>query len=382
MSRSQLTGKGSIASKILARVAKAAVESLESRVLLSNVWFVAPNGSNQNAGTLTAPFQTIQAAANAAHPGDIVEIRAGVYHETVTVPNSGSAAAPITFEAYNNESVTIDGADAITGWTNAGGPVFTAPMRENLGDGNNQVFVDGQMMNEARWPNTGLDLSHPALATVAYAVNTINASTIHDAALNQPAGFWVGAAISIGAGDNWVMQSGAVTASGPGWATFNYQPNGTEAPLAGDRFYLTGAAGALDSAGEWFRSSSGKLSLWTPSGDNPANHVVEAKARKYGFDLSRAAFIDIQGIHLFACTINSSGISRGVHINQITAEYLSQIPATRETWMAAARRQRHRAQRELGDTLSNSVIALQRPATAVLSSRLPDSSPIQPSKIT
>jgi parallel beta-helix repeat protein len=355
MSCSQLTGKGSVVSGILARVAKAVVEALESRVLLSSVWFVAPSGSNLNSGTLAAPFQTIQAAANVAHAGDTVEIRAGVYHETVTVPNSGTAAAPITFEAYNNESVTIDGADAITGWTNAGGPVFTAPMRENLGQGNNQLFVDGQMMNEARWPNTGLDLSYPALATVAYAMNATDASTIHDAALNQPAGFWAGAAIGIGAGDDWVMQSGAVTASGPGWVTFNYNPNGTEVPVTGDHFYLTGAAGALDSAGEWFRASNGTVSLWTPSGDNPADHVVEAKARKYGFDLSRAAFINIQGIHLFACTINSSGNSRGVHINQITAEYLSQMFATTSGWLQPD--DTGIVLKGAGDILSNSIIA-------------------------
>src|SRR5580658_9916483 len=98
MSQSLLTGKGRVVStgfangrrRARARLAEAAaaavVDALESRVLLSSTWFVSPGGSNQNPGTLAAPFQTIQYAADQAHAGDTVDIEAGVYHETVTPP--------------------------------------------------------------------------------------------------------------------------------------------------------------------------------------------------------------------------------------------------------------------------------------------------------
>ena len=82
-------------------------------MLLSTSWFVATNGSNANPGTINAPFLTIQHAADVTGPGDTVEIRGGVYRETVTVRHSGTASKPITFEAYNNESVTIDGANVV-----------------------------------------------------------------------------------------------------------------------------------------------------------------------------------------------------------------------------------------------------------------------------
>ncbi|HWE02748.1 MAG TPA: right-handed parallel beta-helix repeat-containing protein [Tepidisphaeraceae bacterium] len=308
--------------------ARPRLEPLESRALLSTTWFVAPTGSDSNPGTIGAPFRTIQHGADMAHSGDTVDIRAGVYHETVTLHNSGTSAQPITLQPYNNESVTIDGADPITGWKSAGGDIWTAPMSENLGAGNNQIFVDGQMINEARWPNTSLDLSHPTLARVATATPASevvgpNSATITDSALTQSAGFWVGGSIRIGSGQNWHNETGTITASGKGFVTFSYFLRNAryETPIVGNKFYLFGKAGALDSAGEWF-DANGKLSVWTPKSDNPANHVVEAKARLWGIDASKVSNIRIQGIHLFACSINTSSNSTNVTINQITDEYL------------------------------------------------------------
>ena len=149
------------------------LEPLEDRALLSTTWYVATTGSNSNAGTsLAAAFQTIQQAASVAQAGDTVYICAGTYHETVTPANSGTAAAPITYEPYNGGNVVVNGADPVTGWTlynnGASGPIYEATMNwsYNNGDGN-QVFVNGQMMNYARWPNTSLDVSNPTKAVAA-----------------------------------------------------------------------------------------------------------------------------------------------------------------------------------------------------------------------
>src|SRR5579859_3437054 len=135
------------------------VETLESRTLLSSTWYVAVNGNDSSPGTLAAPFRTIQQAANHAAWGDVVDIRGGTYHETVKPPHGG-----ITFQDYNGESVTVSGADPVTGWGNYSGNIYQAPMSWDLGEGNNQVFVNGSPVNEARWPNTSIDLSHPTLS--------------------------------------------------------------------------------------------------------------------------------------------------------------------------------------------------------------------------
>lgn len=69
-----------------------------------------------------AQFRTIQAAAQAAAPGDTVEIHAGIYREAVTVSTSGTAAQPIRFEAAPAANVTVTGADRLTGWRKEPGP--------------------------------------------------------------------------------------------------------------------------------------------------------------------------------------------------------------------------------------------------------------------
>jgi len=105
---------------------------LEVRQLLSSTWFVAPWGSNTNAGTIGAPFQTIQQAANVARPGDDVEIRAGVYDETVTPRNSGTAFSPHHLRSLQRRNVTISGASPISGWNDYSGSIYSAPMPVDL----------------------------------------------------------------------------------------------------------------------------------------------------------------------------------------------------------------------------------------------------------
>jgi hypothetical protein len=112
----------------------------------ATTYFVASNGSDTNSGTsLAAPFQTIQHAAATTVAGDICYIRAGVYHETLAPSNSGTSSTPITFAAYSNEVVTLDGADVVSGWTLLSNSIYQASVNWDLGKGYDQVFVDGPM---------------------------------------------------------------------------------------------------------------------------------------------------------------------------------------------------------------------------------------------
>ncbi|MBU4017527.1 hypothetical protein KKF69_08710 [Patescibacteria group bacterium] len=70
--------------------------------------FVAKNGNNNNSGTETLPFLTIQKAANTAIVGDIVCVKTGTYNERVTFTNSGSAPdSYITFQNYSTDVITL-----------------------------------------------------------------------------------------------------------------------------------------------------------------------------------------------------------------------------------------------------------------------------------
>ncbi|MET0856115.1 MAG: right-handed parallel beta-helix repeat-containing protein [Telluria sp.] len=59
--------------------------------------YVAPEGSDANAGTRTAPLRTIQRAASLARAGTAVHVAPGTYAETIVSDVSGSLSARIIF---------------------------------------------------------------------------------------------------------------------------------------------------------------------------------------------------------------------------------------------------------------------------------------------
>jgi len=72
-------------------------------------YFVAPGGHDTDAGGISAPWATIQHAADTAGPGDTVMVRQGVYNEHVHLTRSGNASGSITFASYPGEMAVVDG---------------------------------------------------------------------------------------------------------------------------------------------------------------------------------------------------------------------------------------------------------------------------------
>jgi hypothetical protein len=65
-------------------------------------------GNDNNAGTsAAAPLATLQDAANLVKPGDTVEVMNGTY-SPFGINTSGTASAPITFEAASGQTPVID----------------------------------------------------------------------------------------------------------------------------------------------------------------------------------------------------------------------------------------------------------------------------------
>ena len=150
----------------------------------------------------------------------------------------------------------------------------------------------------------------------------------------------VGQIAHIVAGNEWVDQTGIITASSPGSITVSYiQETSYQVPKAGNRFYIVGSFQTLNTAAEWYRDpNTGLLYLWDPASDSPGNHTIEAKARLYGFDLSGMSYIYVQNINLFACTINTDANSSHLLLDHLNATYVSHaiglIPDTQDPWGA------------------------------------------------
>ena len=73
-------------------------------------YYVSTSGSDSNPGTLSAPWRTLQHAANSVHAGDTVEVEGGVYNEIVTMKTSGNATQGyVTFTNYAGQNPIVDG---------------------------------------------------------------------------------------------------------------------------------------------------------------------------------------------------------------------------------------------------------------------------------
>jgi parallel beta-helix repeat protein len=90
---------------------------------LAATYYVSPTGSDSNGGSVTAPFKTIQRAANIVSPGDIVYIRAGTY-TGFTLTRSGATNNYITFQNYPGESPVISKTDTGSTATNDVGVII------------------------------------------------------------------------------------------------------------------------------------------------------------------------------------------------------------------------------------------------------------------
>ncbi|MGH9599071.1 MAG: right-handed parallel beta-helix repeat-containing protein [Terracidiphilus sp.] len=88
-------------------------------------FYVSPSGSDANPGTSSAPFRTIQHAADLAQPGDVVTVRAGIYRERVSPPRGGTSdLMRIVYQAAPGEKAVITGSEEVKNWVKVEGDVW------------------------------------------------------------------------------------------------------------------------------------------------------------------------------------------------------------------------------------------------------------------
>ena len=316
------------------------VLSLLARPVQTTTYYVSAQTGNDSTGDGSSgnPWKTIQHCATTAGAGNTCLIRTGTYRETVQ-PNADN----MTFLPDTGASVTISGADVVTGWSvysgniyQSSGMTWTMCSPTNVAQcvGWDQVFVDGQMVHLARWPNMSPSTVWPTWAMAQSATpNDPNSFTgnenpwvIHDS--NLPNVNWVGAEVTFLSTQLW-SQSGIVTASQAGQITFTnlhapeerlFDGQGGRPPYP---YYLSNTLAALDTAGEWYlNTGTNTLYLWTPTSDTPANHTVEAKHRQYAIKLIGRSGITVKNINVFASAITTDVNSTNNTFDGVNVTYV------------------------------------------------------------
>ncbi|MET9912874.1 hypothetical protein ABZZ74_39905 [Streptomyces sp. NPDC006476] len=105
-------------------------------------YYVSPSGDDSNAGTITAPFKTLQHARDVVRTvdsdmtGDInVFLRGGTYPVSGTIDftsaDSGTNGHHVVYAAYQNEKPVLDGGVQVTGWTQHSGNIWKATLNRN-----------------------------------------------------------------------------------------------------------------------------------------------------------------------------------------------------------------------------------------------------------
>jgi hypothetical protein len=130
--------------------------------------YVAPDGDDNNPGTLDRPLKTVAKARdvvrsmNSAGAGDInVYLRGGTYAQTSTLTftdaDSGKGGCYVKYMAYENERPLITGGQPIVGPWTLSDPDKTIYSVGGVTARFRQIYVNGVKAIRARAPNLGAD---------------------------------------------------------------------------------------------------------------------------------------------------------------------------------------------------------------------------------
>lgn len=279
-------------------------------------YYISPSGNDANSGT--APGQAWQSIARlmqsiySLQPGDAIRFeRGGTYRGEFIIPSSGTSAQKITVGAYGTGAPpVISGSDLVTGWTQHSGNIWRAPVSGTV----KYVYVNGQPMTLARFPNTGWLRNDQGTGT-----------QITDSELTQPNGYWTGATAVIRS-SNWSYD--AVTINAHNGTTISFPNIYFNLSHYEWGYFLCNKLSELDSPGEWYHdAASGLLYLWAPGNANPGTLTVEAGVREKGVTVfwqrEHVVISDLQFQHQRQAGIRIDGAAH-VEVNGCTFRELYQ----------------------------------------------------------
>jgi len=231
-------------------------------------------GDNSNPGTLEAPWKTLDRVNSQTFlPGDQILFKRGdVWTGTVVLKNSVSGGNQIVYSDYGTgDKPVIKGSTEVTGWTQYSGNIYKAKLTTRT----NQVFVDGVKLE--------LSKSTESDPISWYSITSVtNTTTFTSNSLKGTD--WTDAVVIIGLRD-WSYQTRRVISCNPSTGQLTLEsPTDGYSIAAGMGFFIMNNT-SLMKAGEWsYAESDSTLYIWTPTGDSPANHMVEASTLDYGFE--------------------------------------------------------------------------------------------------
>lgn len=261
--------------QLLTYVGAVAVSALSWLSLMAADIYVAPHGSDTNAGTENAPLQSLAAARDAARSfagkeAVTVHVADGVYYlpETLvfTPADSGTEDHPITYLAENEGRAVLSGGTKLElHWRPYRDGIFqaTTPPEMNI----DQLFVNGKCQRMARYPNYD-----PTKTTEAYQGYAADAFSKERAARwADPAGGYIHAMHR----SRWGGYHYRITGKSPdgevlyegGWQNNRQMGMHKEFRMVENIFE------ELDAPGEWFHDAKTNTLYYQPEPGTDLDHA-------------------------------------------------------------------------------------------------------------
>lgn len=267
-------------------------------------------------------YTTWQAASNAAVAGQTICGCAGTYRETI-VGKTG-----VTYRNIPGETAIISGLTEAgnTGWTVHSGSIykktialpitgFASTITSNTSLLANQIFKDGVMQFQARYPNiTALaDLLDRDKFRHHTSVSSWGQTSITDAGL--PDFNLTGGSVFI---TGWFIAQTRTITGGNGSSVISYAATDQNSKFR-RWYYVTNDLDLLDAEKEW-HYEGGILYFRQTGGGSPTG--VEFKSRNWGFDLRGKSNVNIIGLHFKGCEpATGDGNTNSCTIDNIRVTY-------------------------------------------------------------
>jgi hypothetical protein len=277
-------------------------------------YYVATTGDDGDAGTIGAPFATIQKGVDMLSAGDTLYIRGGTYDEEVKlVALTGTSANRITITDYNDETVTLDGTEEITSsWEVHSGNIYKTTLSKDIW----QLFVDGEMMTPARWPNAdnpmATNSNHWNQNATWGQIDSSQSTATHTYHTGSPSLSGTGKSFAGGIAilntGGWVTFAEEITGhtSGNNHFTHTYPDLYSRFP-SNMHYYIECDLDCLNAAKEWFYNPSTKvLYLYAAGGVDPDTlNNIRGKTQNYAMELDYCEYLTIKGLTFYGNTLRS-----------------------------------------------------------------------------
>lgn len=251
-------------------------------------FYVATDGKDTWSGTLPAPnaagtdgpFATLERARDELRnrpPGEpgTVFVRDGAYYLERTLElgpaDSGSAEAPVTFQAYEGEKPILIGGAEVTGFVPHEGGMVKADLKAIGLDGIEfrQLFFDGKRQILARFPN--FDPDNPYAGGFLHVADQ-SAEPSKESFQAPPEGIHEWA--DPGQGEVWIFPGRnywnnilPIESVDPATRTIKLAKPASYECNPGDRYFVRGFLEELDAPGEWYLDKGTSTLYFWPPGD-------------------------------------------------------------------------------------------------------------------